>query len=168
MLRTSRVLRQAAVHAERTPLIKFVGPRTIPGKFFSLSDWPSLVNWYKSRHSNMISSPLANVDHTPKPHPASPLGKLPESWAGYGNGAAASSHASFSTYRDHAQQHGPLQKSVRSDGGIGGTSGANLGAVEAPQGVFFDASGLPTRFQRRALTAAEIDAIESGGAAMFS
>jgi hypothetical protein len=28
---TTKVLRQAAVHAERTPSIRFIGKRTIPG-----------------------------------------------------------------------------------------------------------------------------------------
>lgn len=109
---------------------------------------------------------VANIDHSPKPHPASPVGSLPESWTGYGNGGAASRHSSFSSYRDHAQQHGPLQKSIRGEG-IGGTPGYELGSINAPQGVFFDVSELPSRFQRRALTASEIEAIESGGAALF-
>ncbi|KAF4455837.1 hypothetical protein F53441_1918 [Fusarium austroafricanum] len=134
MFSTTRALRQAAVHAERTPLIKFLGPRTIP----------------------------ANVDHTPKPHPASGAQKLPESWAGYGNGDAVTTHKSFSSYRDHVQQHGPLQKS-----GFGGSSAASLGSVKPPQGVAFDVSELPARFHRAPLNAAEIEAVESGGAALF-
>ncbi|SCO88458.1 related to mitochondrial ribosomal protein [Fusarium oxysporum] len=134
MFSATRALRQAAVHAERTPLIKFLGPRTIP----------------------------SNVDHTPKPHPASGVEKLPESWSGYGNGDTATTHKSFSSYRDHVQQHGPLQKS-----GFGGTPAASLGSVKPPQGVAFDVSELPTRFHRAPLNAAEIEAIESGGAALF-
>ncbi|KAF4436923.1 hypothetical protein FMUND_6952 [Fusarium mundagurra] len=134
MFSATRALRQAAVHAERTPLIKFLGPRTIP----------------------------SNVDHTPKPHPASGVEKLPESWSGYGNGDAVTTHKSFSSYRDHVQQHGPLQKS-----GFGGTPAASLGSVKPPQGVAFDVSELPTRFHRAPLNAAEIEAIESGGAALF-
>ncbi|KAF5574222.1 hypothetical protein FPANT_11871 [Fusarium pseudoanthophilum] len=134
MFSATRALRQAAVHAERTPLIKFLGPRTIP----------------------------SNVDHTPKPHPASGVEKLPESWSGYGNGDAATTHKSFSSYRDHVQQHGPLQKS-----GFGGTPAASLGSVKPPQGVAFDVSELPARFHRAPLNAAEIEAIESGGAALF-
>ncbi|CCT71467.1 related to mitochondrial ribosomal protein [Fusarium fujikuroi] len=134
MFSATRALRQASVHAERTPLIKFLGPRTIP----------------------------SNVDHTPKPHPASGVEKLPESWSGYGNGDAATTHKSFSSYRDHVQQHGPLQKS-----GFGGTPAASLGSVKPPQGVAFDVSELPTRFHRAPLNAAEIEAIESGGAALF-
>ncbi|EKJ78519.1 hypothetical protein NXS19_010376 [Fusarium pseudograminearum] len=134
MFSATRALRQAAVHTERTPLIKFLGPRTIP----------------------------SNLDHTPRPHPASGAEKLPESWSGYGNGDAAASHKNFSSYRDHVQQHGPLQKS-----GFGGTSAASLGSVNAPKGVAFDLSELPARFHRARLNAAEIEAIESGGAALF-
>ncbi|KAM5345620.1 hypothetical protein ACJ41O_011481 [Fusarium nematophilum] len=138
MFSATRALRQAAVHAERTPLIRFLGPRTIP----------------------------ANIDHSPQPHPASPVGKLPESWAGYGNGNAASRHTSFSSYRDHAQQHGPLQKTIRAEGGVGGNAGSALGPVHPPDGVFFDVSELPARFRRSPLDAAEIEAVESGGAAL--
>ncbi|KAH7249219.1 hypothetical protein FSOLCH5_014787 [Fusarium solani] len=140
MFSATRALRQAAVHAERTPLIKFLGPRTIP----------------------------ANIDHSPKPHPASPVGKLPESWSGYGNGNAASRHTSFSSYRDAAQQHGPLQNSIHANSGVGGRAGSALGSVNAPDGVYFDVSELPARFHRKSLNAAEIEAIESGGAALFS
>ncbi|KAH7143002.1 hypothetical protein DER46DRAFT_517694 [Fusarium sp. MPI-SDFR-AT-0072] len=150
MFSATRALRQAAVHAERTPLIKFLGPRTIPSI-------PSASPQHK-----LTSSSAANVDHTPKPHPASGVEKLPESWSGYGNGDAATTHKSFSSYRDHVQQHGPLQKS-----GFGGTPAASLGSVKPPQGVAFDVSELPTRFHRAPLNAAEIEAIESGGAALF-
>lgn len=137
---TTRALRQAAAHAERTPLIKFIGPRSIP----------------------------SSVDHTPKPHPASPLGELPANFSAYGNGDSASRHASFSNYRDHAQQHGPLQKSIRNSvGGIGGSAGAQLGDVAPPKGVFFDTSELPARFRRAPIDLAEIEAVESGGAAVW-
>ncbi|KAH6971833.1 hypothetical protein BKA56DRAFT_677897 [Ilyonectria sp. MPI-CAGE-AT-0026] len=138
MFSATRALRQAAVHAERTPLIKFLGPRTIP----------------------------ANLDHSAKPHPASPTGSLPENFTHYGDGSASSRHTSFSSYRDHAQQHGPLQKTIRLEDGIGGASGASLGPVNAPSGIAFDVSELPARFRRAALSAAEIEAIESGGAAL--
>ncbi|KHN99244.1 uncharacterized protein MAM_02942 [Metarhizium album ARSEF 1941] len=135
----TRVLRQAAAHAERTPLIKFIGPRSVPSA----------------------------VDHAPKPHPASPTGTLPESFAAYGNGSAAARHASFSSYRDHAQQHGPLQKTIRNaDGGVGGASGSQLGPVKPPSGVFFDVSELPARFRRAPIDLTEIEAVESGGAAL--
>lgn len=106
----------------------------------------------------------ASIDHTPKPHPASPTGTLPESFTS----GSSSRHTSFSSYRDHAQQHGPLQKTIRSaEAGIGGASGAQLGSVEAPKGVFFDLSELPARFRRNPVDLAEIEAIESGGAAVI-
>ncbi|KAJ3495892.1 hypothetical protein NLG97_g3062 [Lecanicillium saksenae] len=134
---TTRALRQAAAHAERQPMIKFIGPRSIP----------------------------SSIDHSPKPHPASPSGKLPEGFAADG---ASSRHASFSSYRDHAQQHGPLQKTIRSgEAGIGGMSGSQMGSVEAPNGVFFDISELPARFRRQPINLAEIEAVESGGAALL-
>ncbi|KIE02537.1 ribosomal protein YMR-31, partial [Metarhizium majus ARSEF 297] len=137
----TRALRQAAAHAERTPLIKFIGPRSIP----------------------------TAIDHTPKPHPASPTGSLPESFAAYGHGSTASRHASFSSYRDHAQQHGPLQKTIRNaDSGVGGASGYQLGPINPPSGVFFDVSELPARFRRAPIDMAEIEAVESGGAALVS
>ncbi|ETS79019.1 hypothetical protein PFICI_08872 [Pestalotiopsis fici W106-1] len=101
----------------------------------------------------------AKIDHSPQPHPASPTGSLP---AGFG--ANGNSHTSFSSYRDSAQQHGPLRKSV---GRIGGTSGSKLGAVAAPKGQFFDRSELPARFRRAPIDLAEIEAVESGGAALF-
>ncbi|KAI2632593.1 hypothetical protein GGS26DRAFT_591033 [Hypomontagnella submonticulosa] len=133
----TRALRQAAVHAERTPLIRFIGKRNVPEQ----------------------------VDHTPQPHPASPTGALP---AGFGSGQnGGNSHTSFSSYRDHAQQHGPLRKSIASANGIGSQPAAHLGPVEPPKGVYFDRNELPERFRRVPLTAAEIEAIETGGATLF-
>ncbi|RDA92259.1 hypothetical protein CP533_5750 [Ophiocordyceps camponoti-saundersi (nom. inval.)] len=135
----TRALRQATAHADRTPMIKFLGPRSIP----------------------------SSVDHTPKPHPASPTGSLPESFSAYGNSSSASRHSSFSSYRDHAQQHGPLQKSIRSyEAGIGGSPGSQLGPIEPSKGVCFALSELPSRFHRVPFEMAEIEAIESGGAAL--
>ncbi|KAH8677656.1 hypothetical protein BX600DRAFT_430989 [Xylariales sp. PMI_506] len=130
----TRSLRQAAHAAERTPLIRFVGKR---------HEIPS------------------HIDHTPKPHPASPTGSLP---ANFGQSSGGNTHHSFSSYRDSAQQHGPLRKSV---GLIGGQSGANLGPVSAPKGMFFDRSELPTRFRRQPIDLSEIEAVESGGAALL-
>ncbi|KAH6637363.1 hypothetical protein F5144DRAFT_487576 [Chaetomium tenue] len=129
---TTKVLRQAAAHAERTPSIRFIGKRTIP----------------------------ASVDHSPQPHPASPTNSLPDSFT-------KSAHSTFSAYRDHAQQFGPLRKTIKADAGIGGAAGSHLGPVAPPKGVFFDRNDLPTRFHRQPLTAAEIEAIETGGAALF-
>ncbi|KAK4196239.1 hypothetical protein QBC40DRAFT_310005 [Triangularia verruculosa] len=128
------VLRQAAQHAERTPSIKFLGKRTIP----------------------------VSIDHTPRPHPASPTNSLPASFT---NGSA---HTSFSAYRDHAQQFGPLRKTIRADAGIGGNAGSALGSVAPPSGVYFDRNDLPARFHRVPLTADEIEAIETGGAAAWA
>ncbi|KAI0137112.1 hypothetical protein BJ170DRAFT_44298 [Xylariales sp. AK1849] len=127
----TRALRQAAHAAERTPLIRFVGKR---------HEIPS------------------KLDHSPQPHPASPTGSLPTNFGKSGNG---NSHSSFSSYRDSAQQHGPLRKA------IGSSSGSNLGPVEAPKGMFFDRSELPGRFRRAPIDLAEIEAVESGGAALF-
>ncbi|KAI9848173.1 MAG: hypothetical protein M1837_000847 [Sclerophora amabilis] len=54
-MRATQVLRQTASAQHRTPLIKFLGKRTIP----------------------------SSVDHAPHPHPASPSDNLPESFATY-------------------------------------------------------------------------------------
>ncbi|KAK4132208.1 hypothetical protein BT67DRAFT_386234 [Trichocladium antarcticum] len=131
---TTKALRQAAQHAERTPSIRFIGKRTIP----------------------------ASIDHSPQPHPASPTHSLPPSFT------SASSHTSFSAYRDHAQQFGPLRKTIKADAGVGGAAGSDLGPVAAPKGTFFDRNDLPARFHRQPLTAAEIEAIETGGAALYA
>ncbi|TLD33578.1 hypothetical protein PspLS_00055 [Pyricularia sp. CBS 133598] len=128
----TKALRQAAAHAERQPLIKFIGKRNIP----------------------------ASVDHTPQPHPAAPGNILP------GSGATT-----FSKYREHAQQFGPLRKTIKSgdEGLVGGTSGHDLGPVQPSKtGVFFDRNELPSRFHRQPLSMAEIEAIETGGAALFA
>jgi len=97
----------------------------------------------------------SKIDHTPHAHPASPTGALPDS---------------FATYRQKAQQHGPLNQrtSYSTGGAIGGTPGASLGPIEASNGLYFDRSELPKRFQRLAWTEAEIEAIESGGASLFA
>jgi len=117
--------------AQRTPLIKFIGKRTVP----------------------------KSIDHMPTAHPASPNSSLP---------------TSFAHYRSNAQQHGPLggQNSRLAAGSnfygaIGGHSGHSLGAVEAPQGTFFDRSELPKRFGRMVWTQAEIEAVETGGASLW-
>ncbi len=104
----------------------------------------------------------ASVDHSPQPHPASPTNSLPESFT------SGSSHTTFSAYRDHAQQFGPLRKTIRVDAGVGGNPGSQLGPVTPPKGVFFDRNDLPSRFHRQPLTAAEIEAIETGGAALYA
>ncbi|KAF3915859.1 hypothetical protein AA313_de0201392 [Arthrobotrys entomopaga] len=100
--------------ARRTPLIQFVGKRSIP----------------------------ETIDHAPRVHPASPSSSLP---------------TSFKQYRESvANQHGPLA-----------TRSASSKSYFSPQpapGEFFDRSELPKRFGRLKWTAAEIDAVQSGGA----
>lgn len=111
-----------------------------------------------------LASPAASIDHTPQPHPASPTNQTPATFA-------QNTSSSFSKYREHAQQFGPLRKTIRTveEAGVGGLSGSELGPVRPNQpGVFFDRSELPARFRRQPLTAAEIEAIETGGAAMFA
>lgn len=105
-----------------------------------------------------------SIDHTPRPHPASPTGKLPE---GFGKNGVGVKHASFSSYRQHAQQHGPLQKTIRSTDSIGAVPGSQLGSVAPPKGTFFDVSELPARFHRKRIPVAELEAVESGGASLF-
>ena len=47
-------------------------------------------------------------------------------------------------------------------------AGHDLGAVNPPRGVFFDRSELPARFRRRPIDMAEIEAVDSGGAALVN
>ncbi|KAI0479444.1 hypothetical protein GGR56DRAFT_378628 [Xylariaceae sp. FL0804] len=124
----TRALRQAAAHSERKPLIQFLGKRSIP----------------------------SNVDHTPRPHPQSPTGSLPEAFVA----TRGNSHADFQSYRSNMQLHGPLHN-------IGGVPAARLGPVEPPRGTAWDRNELPERFRRAPLTPAEIEAVETGGAALF-
>lgn len=107
-------------------------------------------------------SATAAVDHTPRPHPASPSQSLPSDFS--------SSHQSFSEYRQRSQQYGPLQKTWArtNEGGIGGASGAALPSIEPAKGFFFDRDELPARFRRNTWTVEEIEAIESGGASAFA
>lgn len=94
-----------------------------------------------------------DVDHTPQVHPAAPSQSLPES---------------FASYRQKAQQHGPLNKRTFSSGAIGSQSGSALGPVQPGKGEVFDRSELPPRFKRLSWSEAEIEAIESGGASLFA
>ncbi|OJD13753.1 hypothetical protein AJ78_05820 [Emergomyces pasteurianus Ep9510] len=98
-----------------------------------------------------------SVDHSPRVHPASPSPELPES---------------FASYRAKAQQHGPLNYSVQSNGiyggAIGGIPGASLGPVEPKKGEYFDRNELPERFRRLTWSQEEIDAVETGGASLFA
>lgn len=152
-MRPSLILR--AAHA-RTPMIKFLGKRSYP------SECAGIVNTF-----NLADIPIENVDHSPQPHPASPTHQLPES---------------FASYRQKAQQHGPLggQKNSSSGrsfgasmggpttyGAIGGKAGRDLGPIQPKEGEYFDISELPKRFQRRPWTEEELDATTSGGASMW-
>ncbi|KAG4424513.1 hypothetical protein IFR04_002391 [Cadophora malorum] len=132
----TKCLRQAsaAAHAERTPMIKFLGKRSIP----------------------------SSIDHTPHAHPASPTHELPADFTS----SQKSSSASFSSYRQQAQQHGPLGRSKAADGTLGSLSGQSLGSVAPAKGEFFDRSELPARFRRQPIDLSEIDAIETGGATL--
>ncbi|CAN8104508.1 unnamed protein product [Discula destructiva] len=104
------------------------------------------------------------IDHTPQPHPASPSHSLPSDF----HSGAATSHNSFSEYRDRAQQHGPLRKTWArtAESGIGGSAAAALPSIAPAKGFYFDRDELPARFRRPVWSAEEIEAIESGGATM--
>ena len=109
-----------------------------------------------SEELELMSS--TELDHEPKAHPASPSHDLPDS---------------FATYRKKAQQHGPLGgrqqvASTPSTSAVGERPGAALGSVRPAKGQFFDRSDLPKRFGRTPWTAEEIEAIDSGGATMWS
>ncbi|KAG9246545.1 hypothetical protein BJ878DRAFT_496602 [Calycina marina] len=97
-------------------------------------------------------------DHARQAHPASPTHELPKDFSSTPNSA------SFSSYRQQAQQHGPLGASSK----IGKHSGHSLGPVEPAKGEYFDRNELPARFRRTPIDLAEIDAIETGGAALWS
>jgi len=91
-------------------------------------------------------TPPAQADASPHVHPASSAQTLPNT---------------FASYRQQAQQHGPLNIGL---GGIGSKPGASLGPIEAQSGEYFDRSELPVRYAKLPWTLAEIEAIESGGA----
>ena len=149
----TKILRQAAgaAHAERTPMIKFIGKRSTP----CMSLFPFSLRCQLTRHL------LASVDHTPHAHPASPTHELPADFT------SPPKSTSFSTYRQQAQQHGPLGRSTKSsDGSYGSLSGQSLGSVTPNKGEYFDRNELPARFRRTPIDLAEIDAIETGGATL--
>ena len=155
----------------RQPMIQFLGKRSnLPKRESAIPPRP-LTHQHKTTRgprNPQPSTPFSNTHRTaeptdpkPHPHPASPT---PETLP-----------TSFASYRQKAQQHGPLQSPTNTSfahpaahGKIGGTPGAELGAVQ-PQGtgVFFDRSELPKRFARTAFSAVEMEAVESGGASMF-
>lgn len=106
---------------------------------------------------------IASIDHSARPHPASPTHELP---TGFAEAQKASSSTSFSSYRQKAQQHGPLGRIAKNDGTIGSLSGRALGSVAPSKGEYFDRNELPARFRRTPIDLAEIDAIETGGATL--
>lgn len=101
----------------------------------------------------------SSIDHSPHAHPASPSHELPKDFTS----PPKSSSATFSSYRQQAQQHGPLGKSA---GSSGSQSGHSLGPVAPAKGEYFDRNELPVRFRRAPIDLSEIDAIETGGATL--
>ena len=143
----------------RQPLIKFIGRRQIPQS-------RSIPIFHQAWHNE---HEFPEIDHAPHVHPAAPSSELPKS---------------FAQYREEAIQHGPLTGSQKSStppsgsakpqspvnpyGSIGGKSARELGPIRAGKGEVLDRNDLPRRFQRVPWSQAEIDAIESGGASMFT
>lgn len=139
---------------QRTPLIKFLGKRTVPSMAFQPRE---------HRRSNANPSVAESVDHEPHAHPAAPSSSLPDN---------------FASYRSKVQQHGPLggqasaspssssSSSTGAYGAIGGHSGHELGSIEPKKGEFFDRSELPARFRKTPWTEEEMEAVTSGGASM--
>ncbi|KAK5708638.1 hypothetical protein LTS12_028165 [Elasticomyces elasticus] len=111
-----------ALRNAHTPLIRFLGKRSVP-----------------------------QIDHSPRAHPLSPSGSLPDS---------------FASYRVKAQQHGPLGRASFTQGAVGRNAGAALGPVQPREGEYFDRDDLPQRFHRLPYSEAEIEAIETGGASL--
>ncbi|KAL7274990.1 hypothetical protein RUND412_002084 [Rhizina undulata] len=111
-MHATKTLRAAA---GRTPLIQFLGKRSVP----------------------------QSIDHSPRPHPAAPVQKLPNS---------------FAQYRENAQQHGPLS----------GYRFTASPSIQPKQGEVFDRSELPPRFWRLTMTPEEMEVIEGGGAPAFA
>jgi small subunit ribosomal protein YMR-31 len=155
----TKALRASAAHAERTPMIKFLGkrstPSTFPPKIYHQNNPLLRFRSIPSYLSNHFSP--ASIDHTPHAHPASPSHELPADFK-------SAKSTSFSSYRQHAQQHGPLGRAK--SGGVGETSGHALGPVSPAKGEYFDRNELPARFRRTPIDLAEIDAIETAGATL--
>lgn len=163
-MQATRILRQ-----HRQPMIRFLGKRSVPKSQYHPLHLPP--------QPHPLTSLTPDVDHTPHVHPAAPADSLPES---------------FAQYRNRAIQHGPLggqqqQTQQRSGapspssgssgatpginqpyGSIGGRSAQQLGSVQPGKGEVWDREELPVRFRRRAWTAEEMEAVESGGASMFA
>jgi len=153
----TKVLRATAA-AERQPLIKFIGKRSIP----SMSTRQSMCTATQWKGTTTNSKPFSpgSIDHTPKAHPASPTHELPADFS------SPPKSTSFSSYRQTAQQHGPLGRSKTGEVSIGAISGQSLGDVKPVKGEYFDRNELPARFRRSRIELSEIDAIETGGATL--
>ncbi|RPB28583.1 hypothetical protein L211DRAFT_865137 [Terfezia boudieri ATCC MYA-4762] len=125
----SRVLRA------RTPLIQFLGKRSIPGKERILS---VCICKFK-----LILFYPESIDHSPRLHPQDPHPSLP---------------TSFAEYRVRASQHGPLT------GYRSASSTATRPSIQPKEGEHFDRNELPKRFWRLRISKAEMQAIEDGAA----
>lgn len=124
----------------RTPLIHFLGKRTVPGKFKYMLQHENLYfNLYITNPTRTLN--IVNIDHTPRPHPMSPTGKLPPS---------------FSSFTPSA--------------GIAASSGSTATALKytppAP-GEYAAIKDLPARFRFKTLSDAEIENINEGGASVL-
>lgn len=165
----------------RQPMIRFLGKRVPPTSKCTLHSAPSArgpprlpalppPSLHMPRNMESKTDAKSEIDHTPRPHPAAPSSDLP---------------SSFASYRQKAQQHGPLNPGLspvssssrststsssgsRYGGHIGSSSGRQLGSIEAGKGEVFDVSELPARFRRRVMSVEEIEAVESGGGSLFA
>jgi len=136
MFRATNAFRQAAAHAERTPLIKFLGKRSIP----------------------------SSVDHSPHAHPASPTHELPESFKS--SSSSSGSFSNYRQQAQQHGPLGRNVSTQIADGSLGSHSGHSLGSVAPAKGEYFDRNELPARFRRTPYSQVEIDAIETGGATL--
>jgi small subunit ribosomal protein YMR-31 len=155
-------MRATRVLFKHTPMIKFLGRRSVPKRKPISTSRP---NRNRTNQPKKLTSTSPEIDHTPQVHPASPSESLPES---------------FASYRQKASQHGPMMRGNNSSsssgasqapsqalGGIGGSTARQLGSVKPKDGEFWDRNELPKRFRRTVYSEAEMEAIESGGASLF-
>lgn len=144
MFATKALRASAGAHAKRIPLIKF----------------PDRSKTRMASPLYFVTTELTRIDsedHARHAHPASPTHELPKDFD------SPPKSTSFSSYRQQAQQHGPLGNSSRRASGV---SGQALGPVAPPKGEYFDRNELPARFRRALIDLTEIDAIETGGATL--
>ena len=138
---------------QRQPMIRFLGKRSPPKCKGHLLTLPALIHTQDVKACRDANEDCIAADHSPHVHPASPSNSLPDS---------------FASYRQRAQQHGPLGPTRPSSMMGSGRSGASLGPVQPAKGQYFDRDELPVRFRRTAFTPEEIDAIETGGASLHA